>query len=125
MSVTCPGQPEVARSQATRVVIDWGENTAGEETGMLKAGDTVSSCVVALDDSPTGSTTPTLGSVSVNTTAVFVNGRSCSASEATTCLVTMGSTQTYGKYRLKFTATTANSEIIPRYVVLNVVPGGI
>ena len=124
MSITCTGSPGTARSQATHVDIDWGLNTAGSETGMLKNGDTVSSCVVALDDSPTGSTTPTLGSVSVNSGAVYVNSRLCQIGEATTCLVTMLSNQAYGKYRLKFTATTTNGEIIPRFVVLIVAAGG-
>ncbi len=124
MSVTCPGIPGVSRGQATHIDIDWGENTAGSETGMLKNGDTVESCVIALDDSPTGSTTPTLGSVSVNVADVYINRRSCSAGEATTCLVTMLASQTYGRYRLKFTAITTNGEVIPRFVVLNCVSGG-
>lgn len=120
MSIVCREQRCVARGETHSLNIDWGENTAGEETGVLKAGDTVASCVVALDDSPSGSTTPTLGSVSVNASAIYVNGRSCSAGEATTCTVTTGASQTYGKYRLKFTATTTNSFVLPRFVVVEV-----
>ena len=112
----------MGRGETARVDIDWGENTAGSETGLLKAGDTVASAVVALHDSPAGSTTPTLGSVSVNGSALYVNGRSCSASEATTFTVTTSSTQTYGEYILKVTATTTNSYVFPRYIQIVVRP---
>lgn len=120
MSLTAPEFRSMARGETNTIDIDWGENTAGSETGVLKAGDTVASCAVSLDDSPSGSTTPTIGSVTVNATALYVNGRECSAGEATICTVTTGATQGYGAYRLKFTATTTNSKVIPRYVVINV-----
>lgn len=123
MSITAPQIRTMARGETARIDIDWGENTAGQETGVLKAGDTVASCVVALDDSPSGSTTPTLGSVTVNSTALYVNGRSCSAGEATTMQIITGSTQAYGTYRLKFTTTTTNGYVIPRYVNVVVVAG--
>jgi hypothetical protein len=121
MSITAKEIRTMARGETNSIDIDWGENTSGEETGVLKAGDTVASCVVALDDSPSGSTTPTLGSVSVNGTALYVNDRSCSAGEATTCTIQTGASQGYGMYRLKFTATTTNSKVLPRYVYVQVV----
>lgn len=113
---------EMGRSEVQRIDCDWGENTSGSETGTLKAGDTVASCTVAVQTKPTGASDPTLGSVTVNATALYVNGRSCSAGEATTCSVTMGASQTYGEYVLKFTATTTNSYTIIRYVRVMVVP---
>jgi hypothetical protein len=121
MSITAKEIRTMSRGETNSIDIDWGENTSGEETGVLKAGDTVASCVVALDDYPSGATTPTLGSVSVNGTAIYVNDRSCSAGEATTCTIQTGASQGYGMYRLKFTATTTNSKVLPRYVYVQVV----
>lgn len=112
---------DLARGETNTICIDWGENTAGQETGCLKAGDTVVSCVVVVDQKPSGATDPTLGSVSVNATALYVNDRACSAGEATTGNITTASDQVAGVYRLKFTATTANGKVIPRYVRVNVV----
>ncbi len=106
----------MGRSEVQRIDCDWGENTSGSETGTLKAGDTVASCAVAVQSKPTGASDPTFGSVSVNGTALYVNGRSCSAGEATTVQITMGASQAYGDYALKFTATTTNGYTIIRYV---------
>lgn len=124
MSVTCQEMPSMAPNEARHAIVDWGENTAGSETGALKAGDTVSSCVIVLDSSPAGSTTPTIGSVTVNTSDTYINSRLCSAGEATSVLITMGATQATGQYRFKLTATTANAEVIPRYIRINVMGGG-
>lgn len=118
MSIEAPQVGTMPQGGADSIDIDWGDNTAGIETGALKAGDTVASCVVALAESPSGSTTPTLGSVTVNVTALFVNGRSCAAGQATSCTVTMGAAQTVGRYVLKFTATTTNSFVLPRFVTV-------
>lgn len=115
-NLIAPQSYELARSEVRTFTVDWGENSAGTETGELKAGDTVASGTVAVESKPSGASDPTLGSVSVNATAVFVNGRSCSAGEATTFQVTLGSSQTYGRYVLKCTATTTNGFTIPRYV---------
>lgn len=121
-SLTAKQVRTVGRSETNRIDIDWGENTAGSETGVLKAGDTVSSCTVSVDTKPTGASDPTLGSVTVNASALYVNGRSCSAGEATTVSITTGASQTYGNYMLKFIATTANSYVLPRYVSVTVSP---
>lgn len=112
---------EMGRGEVQRIDCDWGENTSGSETGTLKAGDTVASCVVAVQAKPSGASDPTMGSVTVNASPLYVNGRSCSAGEATTCSATMGSSQTYGEYVLKFTATTTNGYTIIRYVRIMVV----
>ena len=123
--MSCLVAPEIrclARSEVARIDIDWGENTSGEETGALKAGDTVASAVVIADDMPAGATTPTLGAVTVNVSALYVNGRSCSAGEATTFQITALSNQTYGEYRLKVTATTTNGYTLPRYIRISVTP---
>ncbi len=120
MSITCAETGIIGRGETNRIDIDWGENTSGQESGVLKAGDTVASCAVALDDSPAGSTTPTLGSVTVNTNDLYVNWRLCSAGQATTSQIVTGASQIYGKYRLKFTATTTNGYVIPRFVNVQV-----
>lgn len=122
--IVCAELYDVARGTVQSVSVDFGENTAGTETGALKAGDTVASCVVAVDDKPSGASDPTFGSVTVNATALYVNGRSCSAGEAVSVTMTLGSTQTYGAYRLKFTATTTNGFTLPRYVRFSVVEPG-
>ena len=123
MSVSCAERRSMARGETNVVSLDWGENTSGAETGALASGDTLVSCAVALDSSPTGSETPTLGSVAVNSTDLTVNGRSCSAGEATTCTVTTGAAQTYGDYRLKFTGTTTAGLVLPRFCTVTVEPG--
>jgi hypothetical protein len=121
MTILVETIPDVARGETNTICVDWGENTAGQETGVLKAGDTVASCTITVYSKPTGATDPTLGSVSVNATALHVNERSCSAGEATTCSITTASDQTAGVYTFKLTATTTNSKVIPRYVRVNVV----
>ena len=115
MSLEAAQVYDVPRSTVQSISIDWGENTAGTETGVLDSGDTVASCVVVVDSKPSGAADPTFGTVSVNGTAVYVNGRSCSAGEATSVTMTLASDQTYGAYRLKFTATTTAGFVIPRY----------
>lgn len=116
MSLTAPEIRTMARGSIHAIDIDWGENTAGEETGVLKSGDTVSSCVVAVDAKPSGAADPTLGAVSVPGSSLIVNGRTCTAGEATTCMITTAADQAYGNYRLKFTTTTANAFVLPRFV---------
>lgn len=123
MSVSCSERRSIARGETNSIALDWGENTAGSETGALPAGDTVASCTVAVDDKPSGASDPTLGSVSVNASTLYVNGRQCSAGEATTCTISAGASQTYGDYRLKFVATTAGSLVLPRYVTVTCEPG--
>lgn len=131
MSKECPQRYSMHRSESRHIVIDWGENTAGLKTGVLAAGDTVASCVVVVNQAPAAvagqSIVPTLGAVSVpgsNASSDDINGRIWSAGEATSCLVTILSNQTYGTYRLRFTATTTNGEIIDGDTIINVVAGG-
>jgi hypothetical protein len=118
--LTCQQVYTVGRSERRSVTVDYGENTAGSETGALKAGDTLSSVTASTTTKPSGAADPTLGSPSVNGTAVYVNGRSCSAGEAVSMLVTQASDQTYGRYVVTMTGTTTNGEIIPRKIVFNV-----
>jgi hypothetical protein len=115
MSLEAAQVYDVPRSTVDSVTVDWGENTSGTETGVLDAGDTVASCVVAVDSKPSGAADPTFGSVVVNSTSVVINGRTCSAGEATSVTMTLASDQAYGSYRLKFTATTTNGFSKPRY----------
>lgn len=122
MSINAIPVRAIARGEVNRIDIDWGENTAGVETGVLKNGDTVSSCTVAVSTKPSGAADPTFGSVTVNSTALYVNGRSCSAGEATTVSITAASDQAYGLYRLKFTATTTNGYTVPRFASVRVDP---
>lgn len=96
------------RSEKRPFAVDFGENTAGITTGPLPPGDTVTSAVVAVESKPTGATDPTIGSVTVNGSAEYVNERSCSAGEAVLFPVTLSSTQAFGEYALKVTATTAS-----------------
>lgn len=110
----------MALGETNSIDIDWGVKTAGSETGVLKAGDTVSTCTVSVYRKPTGASDPTLGSVSANGSALYVNGRSCAAGEATTGNITTSSSQTAGVYWLLYTATTTNSKVLPRYVRINV-----
>ena len=115
----------MARGEKWRVDIDWGENTSGSETGALKAGDTVASATVAVHSkNPSTADDPTLSSVTVNGSAIYVNGRSCSAGEATTFTVTAASDQAYGEYVLKVTATTTATYVFVRFIKFVVQPPG-
>ncbi len=120
MSLLCIQVPDIAKGETNTICLDWGENTAGQETGALKAGDTVASCAVSVDSKPIGASDPTFGSVAVNATPLYVNERSCSAGESTTVNITTSSSQTVGLYRLKFIATTTNGKVIPRFIRINV-----
>lgn len=100
------------RSDKRPFAVDFGENTAGVTTGPLPPGDTVASAVVAVQSKPTGADDPTIGSVTVNGSAEFVNGRSCSAGEAVLFPVTLASDQDYGRYVLKVTATTTAGYVL-------------
>lgn len=119
--IDCQQVYDVARATVQSFSVDWGENTAGSETGILDAGDTVASAIVSVDDKPSGASDPTFGSVTVNSSTTYINGRACSAGEATSVTVTIGSSATYGAYRLKITATTANGFTLPRFVRFRVV----
>lgn len=96
------------------VYLDWGDNTAAAKTGQLAAGETVSSCTIAVESKPSGATNPTLGSVTVpaNTLSDDIDGRVWSTGEATKVLVTMASDQTAGTYVLKQTAVTSQSQTL-------------
>ena len=118
--LTCKQVYTVARSEVRLVSVDLGENTAGQETGVLKAGDTVASGTIAVSDKPTGASDPTLSSVTVNSTAIYINGRSCSAGEAVSFTLTLGSAQVYGRYVLLLSVTTTNGETIKRRLLLDV-----
>ena len=118
--ITCKQLFTVARSEVRQVSVDLGENTAGQESGALKAGDTASSGTIAVADKPTGASDPALSSVTVNSTAIYVGGRSCSAGEAVVFTITLGATQTYGRYVLMLSVTTTNGETINRRLLLDV-----
>ena len=118
--LTCKQVYTLGRSEVRACAVDLGENTAGQETGVLKAGDTVSSGTIAVSDKPTGSTDPTLGAVSVNGSGIYVNGRLCSAGEAVSFNVTTGAPQTLGRYVLLLTVVTTNGETIKRRLMFDV-----
>ena len=117
--LTCKQVYTLGRSEVRACAVDLGENAAGQETGVLKAGDTVASGTIAVSDKPTGASDPTLGAVSVNTTATFVNGRSCSAGEVVSFQVTTGASQTLGRYVLLLTVVTTNGETIKRRLLFD------
>ena len=112
----------MARGEVRKTATDWGENTSAAETGVLKAGDTVSSCTAAIATAnmPTGATTLTLGSVTVPGTSTDVDGRTCTTGEWTQMTITALSDQTYGQYKVTLTAVTANGETIKRNIIVNV-----
>lgn len=110
----------MARGEVNTVLTDWGDNASGQETGVLKSGDRVASCTVAVDAKPTGADDPTLGSVTAPDSSEYINGRLCSSGEWTQFNITMASNQAVGTYRLKLTATTTNSKTIPRFIYINV-----
>lgn len=97
---------QMRRSEKRPFAVDFGENTAGQTTGKLPASDTVASAVVAVESKPTGATDPTIGTVTVNGSAEYVNDRSCSSGEAVLFPVTLASDQAAGQYTLTVTATT-------------------
>jgi hypothetical protein len=124
-ALTAPQHHTMNQGETNRLYVDWGENTAAEKTGALSAGDTVASCVVAVYSRPSGALQagdPTLGSVTVptNTSSDDINGRVWSNGEATVCTIATGASQTVGTYVLKFTATTTNSYVLPRFVKVEV-----
>lgn len=119
--IDAPQIYDVARGTIQPISIDWGENTIGQESGILDDGDTVASAVVTVDGKPAAATDPTFGAVAVNTIVTVINGRSCSAGEATAVTMTVASDALYGKYRLKFVATTTNGFVIPRYFRFKIV----
>lgn len=122
MSVlTCKQIRTLPQGGVEPIYIDWGENTAGSKTGALSAGDTVSSCTVAVETKPS-TDSPTFGSVTVpaNASSDTINGRQWSTGEATLVTVTAASSLTKGQYTLKFTATTTNGFTLVRYVVVMV-----
>jgi hypothetical protein len=110
--MSAPQVHTLRRSEKRPFALDFGENTAGATTGPLPPGDTVASAVVTVESKPTDAADPTIGTVTVNATAEYVNGRSCSAGEAVKFNVTLASNQTYGDYSLKVTATTTAGYIL-------------
>lgn len=118
--LTCRQVYTVGRSEVRSVDVDYGENTAGQETGALKAGDTLSSATVSVLDKPSGATDPTLTSPTVNSSTVYVNGRACSAGECVTFKATLGANQTLGRYVLLVAGVTTNGETIRRRLLLDV-----
>jgi hypothetical protein len=100
------------RSEKRPFAVDFGENTAGSTTGKIPAGDTVASAIVTVETKPTGATDPTIGTVTINSSAEYVNDRECSAGEAVKFAVTLAAGQTYGDYKLKVTATTTAGYVL-------------
>lgn len=124
MSLTAPEIRHMARGSTHAIEIDWGRNTAGEETGVLKAGDTVVSCEVAVLARPAGSEPaddPTLGSVTAPSGESIINGETCAEGEWTRCTIQTAADQAYGTYKLLFTATTDDGWVLPRSI--NVIVG--
>ena len=118
--LTCRQVYSVARGELRAVLVDYGENTAGAETGALKAGDTLASATIAVSSKPTGASDPTLSAATINSGTVYVNGRACSAGEAASFTVTIGASQTFGRYVLLISGTTTNGEIIKRRLLVDV-----
>lgn len=118
--LTCRQVYTVGRSEVRSIDVDYGENTAGQETGALKAGDTLASATVSVADKPSGASDPTLTSPVVNSGTVYVNGRACSAGECVTFKATMGAAQTLGRYVLLVAGVTTNGETIRRRLLLDV-----
>lgn len=103
---------QMNRSEKRPFAVDFGENTAGQTTGKIPAGDTILSAVVVVEDKPTDATDPTIGTVTINSTSEIVNDRTCSAGEAVLFAVTFGSTQLFGTYKFKITATTTGGYVL-------------
>lgn len=103
---------ELRRGEKRPFAIDYGENTAGASTGPLPPGDTVASATATTVSKPTDADDPTIGAVTVNSVAEYVNGRSCSAGEAVRFAVTLASDQAYGEYEIKVTATTTGGYVL-------------
>lgn len=118
--LTCKQVYTVGRSEVRACAVDLGENTAGQETGVLKNGDTVSSGTIAVADKPTGATDPTLSSVTVISSATWINGRECSSGEGVKFSVSCSASQTYGRYVLLLSVATTNSETVKRRLLLDV-----
>ena len=118
--LTCRQVYTVGRSEVRSIDVDFGENTAGQETRALKAGDTLTSATVSVADKPSGASDPTLTSPVVNSGTVYVNGRACSAGECVTFKATMGAGQTLGRYVLLVAGVTTNGETIRRRLLLDV-----
>jgi hypothetical protein len=123
-AIDCRQVYECTLSEKFTAVVDFGDSTAGEETGVLDEGELVSSCTAAIVASPPGATvgTPTLGTPAVNGATVIVLGRTCDIGEAVTVLVTCANDQAYGTYEVRLTATTSLSHIRKRDFIFNVVP---
>ena len=118
--LTCRQVYSVARGELRAVLVDFGETTAGAETGALKAGDTLASATVSVSSKPTGASDPTLSAVTVNSGTVYVNTRACSAGEAASFTLTVGASQTFGRYVLLISGTTTSGEIIKRRLLVDV-----
>ena len=118
--LTCRQVYTVGRSEVRSIDVDYGENTAGQETGALKAGDTLASATVTVAEKPSGATDPTLTSPTINSGTVYVNGRACSAGECATFKATLGAAQTLGRYVLLISGVTTNGETIRRRLLLDV-----
>jgi hypothetical protein len=118
--LTCRQVYSVARGELRAVLVDFGENTAGAETGALKAGDTLASATVSVSSKPTGASDPTLSAVTVNSGTVYVNTQACSAGEAASFTLTVGASQTFGRYVLLISGTTTSGEIIKRRLLVDV-----
>ncbi len=115
------------RAEKRPFAVDVGENTAGQTTGKLPAGDTAASAVVTVVSKPnkddgTPADSPTIGTVTINSTAETVNDRECSAGEAVKFAVTCATDQTYGDYQLQVKTTTTAGYILVDAVRFVVTP---
>lgn len=103
------------------ISIDWGDNRDGLETGCLKNGETIASCVVGLVESPESASAPSFSPVTVTETGVRINKRECLSGECSLCVMGTSANQVLGMYRIKFVATTSNGNIFTRIVRIRVV----
>ena len=108
-----------AKGDINRITLDWGNGATQPIKGSLAYADTVASGT-AVARGPVGASTPTVGSVTVNTATAVVNNRTCAIGEVTYCLLTLASDQMPGIYYVRVTATTTNGYVMSRDVQINV-----
>lgn len=126
--VLCPQKHTLRLGEIRTLAVDFGENTAGSETGVLRNGDTIATIAeIEVTERPTDADDPSIYGAAVNSSVITVNGRSCSPGEAITFKAAAGETSSsagdpplVGDYRIKVTVVTTNSERISRDLLLEV-----
>ena len=120
--IECPQVREMTRGESDTMSVDFGENTAGQETGVLTDSVTISSCTASTFTKPSGAADFTLGTPAVISTTKYLLGRTVSSGEGVTCSVEIAADQAYGRYVVQFVATLSSGKIRKRRCVVNVVP---